>query len=140
MTRREIVLAALAPAEGKPHTPVQVQKLLFLIDRELGPFIEGPHFDFSPYNYGPFDKRVYGVIENLADDGLAVVREDGSVRTFALTDAGQAEGTRILQDLSFEARDYIGRISEFVRQLTFSELVSAIYKKYPEMRVNSVFR
>jgi len=39
-----------------------------------------------------------------------------------------------------EAKDYIGRVSQFVRSLPFAELVSAIYTAYPEMRQNSVFQ
>jgi hypothetical protein len=31
-------------------------------------------------------------------------------------------------------------LSEFVRKLSFSELVSAIYKEYPEMKKYSIFR
>ena len=58
MTRKEVVLAALAPAKHAPHSPVQVQKLIFLIDRNIPREVGGPHFDFQPYNYGPFDKAV----------------------------------------------------------------------------------
>jgi hypothetical protein len=35
---------------------------------------------------------------------------------------------------------YIRQASEFVRSLSFTQLVSAIYKAYPEMRENSVFQ
>jgi hypothetical protein len=59
MDRSSLVLAALAAAGGNAaFTPVQVQKLLFLIDREAGRLVGGPHFDFLPYDYGPFDRAV----------------------------------------------------------------------------------
>jgi hypothetical protein len=35
MEKRDIILAAMSPAKGESHTPVQVQKLLFLIDRNI---------------------------------------------------------------------------------------------------------
>ena len=34
---------------------------------------------------------------------------------------------------------YIKEVSKFVRALSFADLVSAIYKAYPEMKANSVF-
>ena len=140
MTRGEIVLAALAPAKGATHTPVQVQKLLFLIDREASALVGGPFFNFTPYNYGPFDKRVYKEIEALALVGLADITEGGGGRNFALTPAGQVQGEQLLNGLPAAAQEYITRVSGFVRGLSFSALVSAIYKRYPDMRVNSVFR
>ena len=140
MTPTEIVLAALAPAGGEPHSPVQVQKLLFLLDREAAGLVGGPHFDFKPYNYGPFDAAVYRVLDTLDHEGLVVtVRSDGWRRTYALTPKGQTQGDNFLEALPEPAREYIPRASKFVRDLTFSKLVSSIYKAYPDMRENSVF-
>ena len=49
-----LVLAALAAGgENATFSPVQVQKLLFVLDREASPHIDGPHFNFIPYDYGP---------------------------------------------------------------------------------------
>ena len=141
MTQRDIVLAALAPAEGKPHSPVQVQKLLFLLDREAAELVGGPHFKFGPYNYGPFDKDVYSALEELdADELLVTIRSDGWKRSYALTPAGQQEGEALFGTLTEQAQEYIRRASDFVRALNFSQLVSAIYKAYPDMRENSVIR
>ena len=137
---RDIVLAALAPSEGKQHSPVQVQKLLFLIDREAADLVAGPHFSFVPYNYGPFDSAVYRVLEDLDDHELATVRSDSWRRMYGLTPLGQKEGERLLDTLPEQAQAYIRQASTFVRSLNFSQLVSAIYKAYPEMRKNSVIR
>lgn len=134
------MLAALAPAFGKPHTPVQVQKLLFLLDREIPQLIGGSVFQFAPYDYGPFDKGVYGTLETLVENGLVLVHWQGSMRRFSLTPAGQAAGDESLGELDERARNYIKRASDFVRSVSFSQLVSSIYKAYPDMRVNSIFR
>lgn len=140
MTRRDIVLAVLAPARGKPHSPVQVQKLLFLLDREAAELVGGPHFKFEPYNYGPFDKGVYSVLEELDADELLTIRSDGWKRSYALTSVGQQEGEALFGTLTEPAQEYIQRASDFVRALNFSQLVSAIYKAYPDMRENSIIR
>ena len=138
MDKREAVLVALTPSRGKPHSSVQVQKLLFLLDKEVCEFIDGPHFEFVPYNYGPFDKEVYRTLETLDSEGLAVIQQTNGHCTYALTPEGQETGQGILNDLDAAVQDYIRTASEFVLSLDFLPLVSAIYKAYPEMRENSI--
>jgi hypothetical protein len=138
MTRREIVLAALAPANGGSFTPVQVQKLFFLIDREAADLVGGPYFNFRPYHYGPFDKAVYFELDSLSQEGLVDINNDG--RSYSLTSNGQDLGRTLLIGLPKNAREYVERACDFVRRQSFSSLVSAIYKAYPDMRINSVFQ
>lgn len=141
MNRTEILMAALAAGgENAQFTPVQVQKLFFLIDREVGPFVGGPHFDFMPYDYGPFDHEVYSGINNLARQGLAEVRNTGRYRVYALSQPGFQRGNNILGALPENVRTYITNVANWVRQLSFEQLVASIYNRYPEMKVNSVFR
>jgi uncharacterized protein len=140
MTQRDLVLAALAPAQGSHHTPVQVQKLLFLLDRNLSPKIDAERFRFAPYNYGPFDHGVYEQLELLEAEGLVVRTPQQSWFTYSLTPAGQAAGEAALSGLGPNAQTYVREVSEFVRKLSFPELVSAIYRAFPDMRVNSVFQ
>ena len=45
-----------------------------------------------------------------------------------------------LDNLHENAQAYIRSASNFVRNHSFSKLVSAIYKAYPEMQANSVFQ
>ena len=140
MDQETLVLAAMSPARGARHSPAQIQKLFFLIDRELGPLIGGPFFAFRPHHYGPFDKQVYVVLESLAERGhVNIDHRSFSFRTYALTPRGLEAGEAALTGVDKVARDYLRRCSEFVRGLTFSELVSAIYKAYPDMSKNSVF-
>ena len=140
MNQREIVLAALAPAKGAQHSPVQVQKLLFLVDRKIPELVGGPHFDFHPYHYGPFDSGVYGVLEGLAQEGHVDITWEGRLRLYRLTVTGQRLGDKLLRKLPDKARKYVETLSGFVRELSFSTLLSVIYEKYPEMRANSVFQ
>lgn len=142
MTRSEFVLAVLATAEGNALTPVQVQKLFFVLDRRIPGAIEGPRFAFAPYDYGPFDADVYREIESLAELGLAEVIKPGSfsMKTFRLTPRGQAKGDGVFSTLDDGTRAYIAKVSRFVRTHSFADLVSAIYKAFPEMKANSVFR
>lgn len=140
MNQKEIVLAGLAPAKGAAHSPVQVQKLFFLIDRNIPNAINGPLFNFEPYNYGPFDKDIYDVLDDLWEDDYVDITTTQSIRRYKLTFRGQEEGERLLSELPEYAQEYITEVSQFVRRLSFTELVTSIYNAYPEMRENSVFQ
>jgi hypothetical protein len=139
LSRRDFVLAALAPAEGEAHTPVQVQKLMFILEQELPTGICEPGFDFRPYDYGPFDKQVYEDLEALAAKEWVDIRP-GPWRTYRLTVKGQERGETCLRKLPEHLQEYIRKISGFARRLSFTQLVSAVYKKYPWTRERSVFQ
>lgn len=140
MNRKEIILAGLSTGNCDLYTPVQVQKLFFLLDRNIAQKTGGPHFNFEAYNYGPFDKAVYTTLEELAKDGDVEIVSQNRWLSYKLSTAGQSKGQDLLSHLPPEIHTYIKEVSEFVRRLSFAELVTAIYSAYPEMRVNSVFQ
>lgn len=140
MDRKDYVLAVLSTANKKVFTPVQVQKLFFLIDKAIPGLVEGPRFNFEPYNYGPFDKSVYWELNGLSAEGMVRIVRDYNWDDYLLTDEGQEKGEFLFNQIHAEAQPYIKKISDFVRSLSFSELVSAVYKAFPEMRENSVFQ
>lgn len=140
MDRKEIVLTAMAPAGGAQHSPVQMQKLLFLIDHNAADLLGGPFFNFAPYHYGPFDKTVYEVLEELESEGYVDTTPERTWKNYRLTVAGQEEADKQFFALPERVRNYLRRTSEFVRGLSFTQLVSAIYRAYPETRANSVFQ
>lgn len=141
MNRSEILLAGLAAGgENVTYTPVQLQKLFFLLDREVSAALGGPFFRFVPYDYGPFDQGVYAGVDDLARRGLASVQSTGRYRVYGLSQAGQLEGKRLLETMQPATRDYVVNVARWVRQLSFQQLVASIYRKYPEMKANSVFR
>jgi len=142
MDRNEFILAALAPSGGKTMTPVQVQKLFFLLDRNLSDKLGGPFFDFQPYDYGPFDSGVYQSLENLGLAGLVEVgtHPGRGWKTYRLSDVGRVNAEAAFNAVDKRWQEYMLKLFEFVTSLSFAELVSAIYKAYPEMKANSVFR
>ena len=142
MSRDELILAALAAGgENAAYRPVQVQKLFFLIDREASALVGGPHFDFQPYDYGPFDRDVYTELDNLAERRLVTAQSTGAYRVYSLSYEGYQRGDDILwHRLDEAARTYLARIATWVLSLNFQQLVAAIYRRYPDMMVNSIFR
>jgi uncharacterized protein len=140
--RQEIMLAALAAESSSVFAPVQVQKLFFLLDQNIAPDLGGKQFSFEPYDYGPYDRTVYSELEALARRGLVMIEAAPGAgrRKFSLTATGYEAGQKALKQLNGRAQDYLQRVSAWVRSLGFAELVGAIYKQYPDMKVNSVFR
>jgi hypothetical protein len=143
MTRREVLLAILAASQGRPYTPVQLQKAVFLVTKNLpGLVSSGQKFRFVPYDYGPFDQNVYVEAETLSANGDAEISQSSQGRwnVYSASDKGIAGGERILSTMTERQRDYVRRVSTWVRGLRFEELVRAIYTQYPEMKANSIFR
>src|SRR6266478_7828927 len=105
MERRNLVLAALAAGgENASYWPVQVQKLLFLIDREASALVDGPHFQFKPYDYGPFDRAVYAELTWLSTQGLVEIQDTGRYRVYSLSPEGYRRGVESLRELGGAAR------------------------------------
>ena len=143
--RQKMVLSGLSAVPDSSFEPVQVQKLLFLMDENIADEMNGKQFAFAPYDYGPFDKEVYAELEALQEKGLAYITARISSpsitgRTYSLTYAGQKQGEEVIARMPTYVRKYLRRLSEWVRSLSFAELVGAVYRAYPKMRENSVFQ
>lgn len=141
MDKKSLILATLASAGDSKYTPVQIQKIFFLIDRQLGKKIGGPFFNFKPYHYGPFDKDLYNQLQELTKEGLVQTNLNplNSLTKFSLTETGRLKGQKELRRISSKERDFIVTLNAYVRSMTFSQLVASIYKAYPEMKKNSIF-
>jgi hypothetical protein len=141
MTRQDFMLAVLAAGNGEALTPVQVQKLFFLLDKNVGQRFGGPWFDFQPYDYGPFDKAVYENLRELEAKGLVTITAlTNGLHSYRPTPAGLSAGQTLLGQLPAPTGDYIRRLSTWVRQQSFTSLVSGICQQFPEMGTKSVFR
>jgi len=136
--RKNWVLLALAAANGKPLTPVQLQKCLFLLSEKAG--MKRGMYKFKPYDYGPFAPDVYQDAEQLERDGLVNISYGHDLRwkTYLITPEGKnlAEKFKIPSNVSQQ----IDEIVTHVQSLDFSELVKEIYRDYPDFRANSIFR
>lgn len=141
VARKNWALLAIAAASGEPVSPVQLQKSLFLLGRELGDLVSGDFYEFQPYNYGPFDIAVYKDAEELASEGLITITRPPHARynEYRATAMGLARATCIREQAPARAAKYLETAVAWARRLSFSELVQAIYAKYPDTRVNSVF-
>ena len=139
--RRHWLLVVLYFARRKGLTPAQLQKTTFLLQKAF-PKLGNLSYNFQPYNYGPFDVRVYQEAEDLAKLGLVKIRsKDGhSWSTYHISLAGKLQVQTFTPKIKNEVGAYISRLVPWVQSLSFQSLISSIYQKYPEYKVNSIFR
>ena len=83
-----VLLAMAAGGQATLFEPVRIQKLLFMMDREIPHLLGGPHFRFAPYRYGPFDQAVYQELESLRDAGLVDIAASADLTHLCLDPAG----------------------------------------------------
>ncbi|OGO06291.1 MAG: hypothetical protein A2Z76_04755 [Chloroflexi bacterium RBG_13_56_8b] len=142
MENKEVLLLVVASADDEGLTPLQLQKSLFLVGECSLPELPSDFYTFVPYNYGPFNPVIYGDAESLAEEGLLeYINVPGQKWSkYAATTAGLARAGEITDSISNECSKYIKDVVDWVLSLTFSELLRAIYTKYPKFRSNSVFQ
>lgn len=135
----DVVPAAMAAGGvDAVFSPIQIQKLLFIIDREIPEHVNGPHFNFKPFDYGPFDKKVYMVLEKLEGRNYIVIGRSGRYPVYALTEYGMEAGTDVLMALPNPVLKFMVQVSSWVRNTSFRTLLRKIYLWYPDMVVNNV--
>jgi hypothetical protein len=71
---------------------------------------------------------------------LITISDDGRYRTYTIAAQGAVEAERLRQQVDANAAKYVDDVVRWVLPKSFGDLVRAIYKTYPEMRQNSVFK
>ncbi|WP_152543504.1 hypothetical protein [Methylibium sp. T29] len=115
-----------------------------MLDRKLSPQQKGVTqiYAFTPYDYGPFDSAIYTDAEVLARSGqLEIYKPQGqSYKHYKISADGRRLADQIAHKLDPAVVEYARSIVKWTQGLSFNQLVSAVYKEFPDMKVNSVFR
>lgn len=146
MSRRDwtlLVVGAGAPERGL--TPLQLQKTLFLLGKNLPSAVNAagePYYEFRAYDYGPFDENVYHDAEHLEAEGLISILRPPRTRfkQYLITPAGKRAAVDVQAKVGARTANYVGELARFTQSLSFDQLVGLVYRLYPEMRENSVFK
>ena len=142
LDRQDWTLLVLAAARGGSLQPVELQKALFLVSRNVPANERRDFYKFRPYDYGPFCGAIYSDADTLQLLGLVEIDHPARARyrQYRATPVGIERANELRRKLGRETVAYLDRMVAWVQRLPFNELVRAIYKAYPEMRANSVFR
>ena len=139
MKREDVLLRLLAAADGERLTPVQLQKVTFLVGAEFQDELPGNFYTFQKHDFGPFSVQVYRDAEALAIQGLVAIDRNyrGGWNEYSATSAGRRSDFEMIPDCM---ADFIDETVAWARSLSFRKLVSAVYKLHPDYRENSVFQ
>ncbi|MFQ5874196.1 MAG: hypothetical protein ACE5JL_10395 [Dehalococcoidia bacterium] len=142
MDARDWVLLVIAAAQGEALSPVQLQKSLFLIGENCREVVGRKFYKFAPYHYGPFSPTIYEDAEELESEGLITINREPWQRWvgYAATREGIGRAEELEDLLPENVADYVTEVVAWTRRLSFPQLVSTIYKRYPKYRQNSIFR
>jgi DNA polymerase len=130
-------------SEGVIRDKTRLQKLVFLVQKELLSKGYKARYAFRPYRYGPFSRELYTDLEWLRMNNLIEVRtnfdqERGMITEYLITN----EGRNRLPDMNsvpFHNVDEIikGVIDEY-NHLSTAELVDLVHEKYEEYNLSQV--
>jgi len=141
MDRKDIVLLVIESASDEGLSPLQLQKSLFIVGQSNLAGLPADFYTFHPYNYGPFCEEVYQDTDTLVKEGMvfSIPVAGQSWAKYAITPRGKDRSKGIRKENNVGLVKYISETVQWVSSLTFSELLRAIYAKYPEYSANSVF-
>lgn len=141
MERKDWTLLVISAAGSSGLSPVQLQKCLFLLGKNIPHEVGEGFYTFVPYNYGPFDSAVYSDAQLLINEGLvALVQVAGKTWAYyVITPEGNERAEKASLQVESKTLDYITSVVRWTQQLSFAQLVTAIYQAYPEYQANSVF-
>jgi len=142
MKPQDWTLLAICAAKGKGLSPIQLQKSLFLLERQFFEDLVEPFYEFVPYNYGPFNVKIYEDAEVLEEFGYITITQPKGhrLKSYQATVSGLGFAAKLRSDASPGALKYLDEVVIWVLGLSFRDLVRAIYAEYPEFRINSVFQ
>lgn len=137
MDRLELTQAALSAAgRGAEFHALQLQNLLFLIDREVAVECGGPFFAFEASRYGPYDGSVFDVAESLAGVNRVAIRSTGPIWALSLTEEGYAAGEALRRNMPRSCRAYLSKAARWILARPFGAMLGGVCRRYPDIAAN----
>ena len=144
------LFASLLRADGRESIEIdniigqdELRRRMEAGDYVHGRFYEigGKKFDFTPHDFGPYDKAVYSAVDELAERKLMRFASRRSrYRTYALTPEGLAKGKELAKTLPSDIEEYIRDVVKWLLRSDFDKIVKVIYQEYPGMKRHNTYR
>ncbi len=138
VSRSDILLVIIAAANGKELSRVQLQKVAFLVSEEFKGKLPENFYKFDKHNFGPFCIDIYDDTEMLHYWGWIRVNPGAEPRldTYSIAEPFNLDDLQINEDI----KQYIKDTVAWVVDMSFGEIVRAVYWLFPEYRENSIFK
>lgn len=136
--RQDILLLIADGADGKfPLDPIRLMKGCFLV-AEIGPDEWKGLFEFSAYDYGPFDPSVYRARDALLGKGLLIDLPAGRYNHYRITDAGRTRAAATAEKLDQPLAEWLRNIGHWVTSKSFNDLLREVYERFPNYATRSI--
>ncbi len=141
MSGKDLLLLTVQRFSSQGATPVQIQKATFLMQQNFPHLIKNK-YKFVPYNYGPFDAKIYKDLQGLVNFHLLGKKSSNNMawRRYVVTDSGVQASLKVSETVDKDVLNYLDTLVKWMKDLTFEELVSSIYKQYPAYKMQSIFK
>ena len=137
VSRSDILLAIIAAADGKELSRVQLQKVAFLVSEEFKGRLPTDFYTFDKHNYGPFCIDIYDDTEMLLYWRWIQTKPgaEPSSDMYSISEQFDLDNFLIDEDIKRYIKNTVG----WVADMSFGELVRAVYLLYPEFLERSKF-
>ncbi|MCY4538847.1 MAG: hypothetical protein OXE52_11550 [Chloroflexi bacterium] len=137
VSRSDILLAIIAAANGKELSRVHLQKVAFLVSEEFKGRLPEDFYTFDKHDYGPFCIDIYNDTAML--DYWARIRTkrgaEGSDERYVISENVSFDRLQLDEDI----KQYIKNTVAWVADMSFGQVVRAVYRLYPEYLERSTF-
>jgi hypothetical protein len=138
--RQDILLLIADGADGQfPLDPIRLMKGCFIV-AQIGPDEWKGLFEFSPYDYGPFDPSVYRARDALLGKDLLLERSAGRYSNYSVPPDGHARADEIARRLEPQLAAWLRNIGHWVTSKSFNDLLREIYDRFPDYASRSIAR
>lgn len=153
--RKLIPLSLLAAADdGVVEGSTRLQKLVFLVQEDVGRLPEG-RYDYFSYDYGPFSEELATDLESMVERGWIDVEErpatNGPQYVYRLTE----DGRRVVEEMAGESSgsastdgasgpetgvllDHVRHVEDVFNHMPVSNLLEYVHINYEEYTAESV--
>jgi hypothetical protein len=136
--RQDIMLLIADGADGTfLLDPIRLMKGCFIV-AEIGPEEWKHLFEFSPYDYGPFDPSVYRARDALVGKDLLEAMPAGRYSHYAVTSTGRERAQEIAKRMDQRQAQWLRNIGHWVTSKSFNDLLREIYDRFPNYASRSI--
>jgi uncharacterized protein YwgA len=151
MHRKLLPLALMYVNDGEPiEGRTRLQKMVFLMQKELEQRDQsgaiGLEYDFIPYDYGPFSKKLYDDLDAMIEQEFVEDAEEplqsGKVKyIYEIEDDGEdlVDSEKKTWSNAIAIFQLAQEVKEEYNFMLLSELIEYVYSEYPEYAEKSVY-
>lgn len=98
------------------------------------------HFNFIPFDYGPYSFVLTQIINDLVNEDYIVVEKSDDRQDFILTNKGVEKAEMLSKNLDEKTKQTLENLRREATQLGYRGVLRYVYSRYPEYTTASKIR